>query len=85
MFIIITPWIQISNTALKGTFATVALVDILAAVSAGALVSFLSAFSFFHFFFRLAVNVNFSTPPLMTNSTRKRFYISLPRNVPEYI
>eukprot|EP00277_Geminigera_cryophila_P023666 CAMPEP_0179463436 /NCGR_PEP_ID=MMETSP0799-20121207/45505_1 /TAXON_ID=46947 /ORGANISM="Geminigera cryophila, Strain CCMP2564" /LENGTH=185 /DNA_ID=CAMNT_0021266723 /DNA_START=75 /DNA_END=632 /DNA_ORIENTATION=+ len=37
MFIIITPWIQISNTALKGTFATVALVDILAAVSAGAL------------------------------------------------
>lgn len=36
MFIIITPWIQISNTALKGTFATVALFDLLAVVSAAA-------------------------------------------------
>ena len=35
MFIIITPWIQISNTTLKGTFATVALWDIFAAVAAG--------------------------------------------------
>jgi hypothetical protein len=37
MLIIITPWIQISNTTLKGTFATVALFDIVAAVVAGGL------------------------------------------------
>lgn len=36
IFVILTPWIQISNSALKGTFALVALTDLLVAMAAGA-------------------------------------------------
>jgi sodium/bile acid cotransporter 7 len=36
IFVILTPWIQISNSALKGTFALVALADLLVAMAAGA-------------------------------------------------